>query len=117
MLPPHACAESFLHGDAARVKALERETNHDVKAVEYWRKEKFAAVPEIARASEFIHFACTSEDINNLAHGLALVEARAAHLLPAMDGLIACEFLPNAHGSLPTPMPPQRRMYFRLFAS
>jgi adenylosuccinate lyase len=63
---------SFSPADAARVKAIERKTNHDVKAVEYWMKERFADVPEIARVAEFIHFACTSEDINNLSYGLAL---------------------------------------------
>ena len=62
-------ATKFSVTDAERVKAIERTTNHDVKAVEYWLKERFAGTPEIARVAEFIHFACTSEDINNLAHG------------------------------------------------
>ena len=87
--PPRArridrAAADFSPADAARVKAIERVTNHDVKAVEYWLKERFAGVPEIARATEFIHFACTSEDINNLAHGLALAQARRDILLPTL---------------------------------
>jgi adenylosuccinate lyase len=77
----------FSGADAARVKAIERATNHDVKAVEYWMKERFAAAPGVARVSEFIHFACTSEDINNLAHGLALAEARRDVLLPALRAI------------------------------
>ena len=75
--------------DAARVKAIERTTNHDVKAVEYWLKERFAGVPELARVAEFIHFACTSEDINNLAYGIALHEARASVLLPLLGSIAA----------------------------
>jgi adenylosuccinate lyase len=74
----------FTAADADRVKAIERTTNHDVKAVEYWLKERVAALPEAARVAEFIHFACTSEDINNLAHALALTEARENVLLPAL---------------------------------
>ncbi|WPL19137.1 Adenylosuccinate lyase [Thiorhodovibrio winogradskyi] len=73
---------------AARVKEIERTTNHDVKAVEYLLKERIADQPELAAVAEFIHFACTSEDINNLAHGLMLHEARAQVLLPAIDGLL-----------------------------
>jgi adenylosuccinate lyase len=80
---------SFSLEDAARVKAIERTTNHDVKAVEYWLKERFASVPELARVSEFVHFACTSEDINNLAHGIALRDARHASLLPALEAIAA----------------------------
>ncbi|MBK1647510.1 adenylosuccinate lyase [Rhabdochromatium marinum] len=71
-----------------RVKAIERTTNHDVKAVEYFLKEQVADQPELAAVAEFIHFACTSEDINNLAHGLMLHDAREQVLLPAMDHLI-----------------------------
>jgi len=81
--------KSFATADAVRVKSIERTTNHDVKAVEYWMKERFAAVPAVARTAEFIHFACTSEDINNLAHGLALADARRDVLLPALRGLAA----------------------------
>ena len=82
-------AMRFAPADAVRVKAIERETNHDVKAVEYWLKERFAAVPEVARVTEFVHFACTSEDINNLAHGVALVEARHDVLLPLLHDIAA----------------------------
>ncbi|CAG0967729.1 adenylosuccinate lyase [Burkholderiales bacterium] len=80
---------SFSTADAARVKAIERTTNHDVKAVEYWLKERFAGVPAIARVGEFIHFACTSEDINNLAHACALGEARREVLVPALRAIAA----------------------------
>jgi adenylosuccinate lyase len=88
--------------DAERVKAIERTTNHDVKAVEYWLKEGFSAEPEIARAAEFVHFACTSEDINNLAYGLMLAEARSVVLVPAIGGLIAdLRALAHAHADAP----------------
>jgi adenylosuccinate lyase len=96
-------AESFSSADAARVKAIERTTNHDVKAVEYWLKERFAGVPSIAAASEFIHFACTSEDINNLAHGLALAEARRDVLLPAAAALLG-DLRAIAHAQAGRPM-------------
>ena len=95
-------ADAFSPEDAARVKAIERMTNHDVKAVEYWLKERFADVPEIARVSEFIHFACTSEDINNLAYGIALAEARRTSLLPALEAIAAdLRALAHAHATLP----------------
>ena len=80
---------NFSETDAAQVKAIEARTNHDVKALEYWLKEKFDGNPEIKKASEFIHFACTSEDINNLSHGLMLKGARDAVMLPFLDSLIA----------------------------
>ena len=93
---------AFTVADAERVKAIEQTTNHDVKAVEYWLKERFAAVPEIARASEFIHFACTSEDINNLAYGMMLAGARREVLLPQLEGLTAeLRALAHAHAALP----------------
>ncbi|HET9761978.1 MAG TPA: adenylosuccinate lyase [Casimicrobiaceae bacterium] len=96
------CLSEFAAADAERVKAIERTTNHDVKAIEYWLKERFASEPEIASASGFIHFACTSEDINNLAYALMLAEARSAVLLPAMRGLIAdLRRLAHAHADLP----------------
>ncbi len=98
-----AIAASFAPADAARVKAIERTTNHDVKAVEYWLKEAFAGVPEVARAAEFIHFACTSEDINNLAHGLALAAARHDLLLPALRD-IAAELRKLARANAAMPM-------------
>jgi adenylosuccinate lyase len=95
-------AHAFAAADAARVKEIERTTNHDVKAVEYWLKERFSAVPEVARVAEFIHFACTSEDINNLAHGLALAAARADVLLPMLRDLAAgLRSLAHAHAQLP----------------
>ncbi|MFM2482672.1 adenylosuccinate lyase [Celerinatantimonas sp. YJH-8] len=78
---------SFSEQDAARVKMIERTTNHDVKAIEYFLKEKVADQPEIAAVSEFIHFACTSEDINNLSYGLMLKEARDHVLLPYLNQL------------------------------
>ena len=80
--------ENFSLEDAAAVKAIEATTNHDVKAIEYWLKERFSGVPEVAAASEFIHFACTSEDINNLSHALMLQEAREAVLLPKLAEII-----------------------------
>lgn len=73
---------------AHRIKAIERETNHDVKAIEYYLKEQFATQPELSKASEFIHFACTSEDINNLAYGLMLKTARQQVILPLLDKLL-----------------------------
>ena len=80
-------AGGFSLGDARRVKAIERETNHDVKAVEYFIRERIADWPELAGARELIHFACTSEDINNLAYAMMLADARARVLLPPMRGL------------------------------
>jgi adenylosuccinate lyase len=81
--------KSFGEIEAAQVKAIESRTNHDVKALEYWLKERFYGNPEIRKASEFIHFACTSEDINNLSHALMLKSARDAVLLPVLDHVIA----------------------------
>lgn len=77
-------AENFQLEHAERVKEIERITNHDVKAVEYLLKEQAGKLPELAKISEFIHFACTSEDINNLSHALMLREGRDAVLLPLM---------------------------------
>ena len=77
-----AAIANFSEADAAQVKAIEARTNHDVKALEYWLKEKFDANHEVKNASEFIHFACTSEDINNLSHGLMLKSARDTVMLP-----------------------------------
>ncbi len=84
-----AAITNFSEADAAQVKAIEARTNHDVKALEYWLKEKFDANPEVKKASEFIHFACTSEDINNLSHGLMLKGARDTVMLPFLASLIA----------------------------
>ena len=83
-----AIAQDFDIADAERVKEIEATTNHDVKAVEYFLKERVAEVEELAAISEFIHFALTSEDINNLAHGLMLDEARGSILVPAMGEVI-----------------------------
>ncbi len=80
---------NFSEADAQRIKDIEKTTNHDVKAVEYFLKEQVAQVAELDAVSEFIHFACTSEDINNLSHGLMLKEARDDVILPYMDKLIA----------------------------
>ncbi|MFM2007050.1 MAG: adenylosuccinate lyase, partial [Pseudomonadota bacterium] len=99
---------------AERVKTIERTTNHDVKAVEYFLKEKIAGHPELEAVSEFIHFACTSEDINNLAYGLMIREARDAVLLPEMHAVIraiglkaqdyaAQPMLSRTHGQPATP--------------
>jgi adenylosuccinate lyase len=81
----------FSAQDAARIKTIEATTNHDVKAVEYWLKEKAAAektLPELSAAAEFIHFACTSEDINNTSHALMLARARSQAIAPAMQKTI-----------------------------
>jgi adenylosuccinate lyase len=80
--------KNFSEADALAIKEIEKTTNHDVKAVEYWIKSKFEARPELRAASEFVHFACTSEDINNTSHALQLKGARDQVLLPALDGLI-----------------------------
>jgi adenylosuccinate lyase len=82
-------AGEFQLADAERIKAIEATTNHDVKAVEYWLRERFAANREVAAAAEFIHFAATSEDINNLAHARMLDAGRAQVLLPAVERIIA----------------------------
>ena len=79
---------NFNEEDAMRVKEIERTTNHDVKAVEYLLKEKVSDNAELNAINEFIHFACTSEDINNLSHGLMLKEARENVLLPYCDKLL-----------------------------
>jgi adenylosuccinate lyase len=95
-------ADGFAVSEAERVKAIERTTNHDVKAMEYWLRERFAGNEEIARAIAFIHFACTSEDINNLAYARMLVAARRDILLPALKGLTTdLRALAHAHAALP----------------
>jgi len=97
-----AVVSSFSVADAARVKTIERTTNHDVKAVEYWLKERLASSPEIVRVAEFVHFACTSEDINNLAYGIALEEARRNTLLPLLESVAAdLRALAHAHADVP----------------
>ncbi len=81
--------DHFSEEDAHRVKNIERTTNHDVKAVEYFLKEKIAGNNELEAISEFIHFACTSEDINNLSHALMLREGRSQVILPQIDDIIS----------------------------
>jgi adenylosuccinate lyase len=78
----------FSEADAQAIKDIERTTNHDVKAVEYWIKAGFESDAELSAAAEFVHFACTSEDINNTSHALMLKSARAEVLLPALDALV-----------------------------
>ena len=93
----------FEVSDAEAVKTIEARTNHDVKAVEYWLKDRFKANPEVMRVAEFIHFGCTSEDINNVSHALMLKEARDSILLPALDAVIA-RFRDLAHQLAELPM-------------
>ncbi len=95
-------AERLELADALRIKEIEALTNHDVKAVEYYLKERFEDHVELKAASEFLHFACTSEDINNLAHSLVLRSARDDVLLPALDAAIkALTLLAHRHAALP----------------
>jgi len=92
----------FTEADAERVKAIEATTNHDVKAIEYWLKERFAGRKELEKSAEFIHFACTSEDINNIAYALMLSEARAWVILPAIDRLVQILVgMAHAHAAMP----------------
>ncbi|MAA63318.1 MAG: adenylosuccinate lyase [Alteromonadaceae bacterium] len=94
--------DQFSLADAERIKTIERTTNHDVKAVEYFIKEKIADTPELQAVTEFVHFACTSEDINNLSHGLMLSEGLELGMLPAMDRIIArITELAHAHAAQP----------------
>ena len=93
----------FSEADAAAIKDIEKTTNHDVKAVEYWLKSRLESHAELHAASEFVHFACTSEDINNTSHALMLKAARAEVLLPALDKLIA-KLTTMAHGFAAVPM-------------
>ncbi|MFO1361754.1 MAG: adenylosuccinate lyase [Burkholderiales bacterium] len=81
-------AQAFAEADGERVKAIEGRTNHDVKAIEYWIRERVAGDEALERASAFIHFACTSEDVNNLAYALLVRGARDEALLPAIDRLV-----------------------------
>ena len=80
--------KNFSVADGQAIKEIEKTTNHDVKAVEYWIKSKFEARPELLAAAEFVHFACTSEDINNTSHALQLRAARGIVLLPQLDRLV-----------------------------
>ncbi|MBD8898408.1 adenylosuccinate lyase [Rhodanobacter sp. DHG33] len=97
-----AIASGFAVEDGARIKAIEATTNHDVKAVEYFIKERIGNDAALAQAKEFVHFACTSEDINNLSYALMLRDARQQVLLPAFDGIIArLRELAHANAALP----------------
>ncbi|MDO8932712.1 MAG: lyase family protein, partial [Rhodocyclaceae bacterium] len=92
----------FAVSDAEAIKTIEARTNHDVKAVEYWLKERFGSNAEVMRVSEFIHFGCTSEDINNVSHALMLQEATTAILLPNLDRVVErFRALAHEHAALP----------------
>ena len=88
--------------DGEAIKTIEKTTNHDVKAVEYWLKSKFDARPELEKAGEFVHFACTSEDINNTSHGLQIRSARDTVVLPLLDKLVLkLRDMAQAHAEVP----------------
>jgi adenylosuccinate lyase len=104
----------FSEADARAIKDIEKTTNHDVKAVEYWLKARFKGHADLEAAAEFVHFACTSEDINNTSHALMLKAAREQVLLPALDGVItrlrgmahtlaALPMLSRTHGQTASP--------------
>jgi adenylosuccinate lyase len=95
--------KNFSEADGEAIKAIEKTTNHDVKAVEYWIKSKFEARPELEHASEFVHFACTSEDINNTSHALQLRSSRDVVVLPALDKIIL-KLRDMAHAYADVPM-------------
>jgi adenylosuccinate lyase len=94
--------KNFSERDAEHIKNIEAETSHDVKALEYWLRPRLAKNAEASRALEFVHFACTSEDINNLAYALMIAESRAKVMLPRLDELIAAlRALARRHAALP----------------
>jgi adenylosuccinate lyase len=94
--------KNFTAADAQAIKDIEKTTNHDVKAVEYWIKSKFEARPELKAVGEFVHFACTSEDINNTSHALQIKSARDTVILPALDQLLATlRDLAHAYAEVP----------------
>jgi adenylosuccinate lyase len=94
--------DQFTERDAEHIKNIEAETNHDVKAIEYWIKAKLAKNKEVQRSLEFVHFACTSEDINNLAYALMLKESREAVMLPRLEQIrAALRALAVKHATLP----------------
>ena len=95
--------KNFSEADGEAIKAIEKVTNHDVKAVEYWIKSKFEARPELEHASEFVHFACTSEDINNTSHALQLRSSRDVVVLPALDRIVM-KLREMAHAYADVPM-------------
>ncbi len=110
----HGLVKNFSEADGQAIKEIEKTTNHDVKAVEYWIKSKFEARPELMKFAEFVHFACTSEDINNTSHALQLKGARDQVLLPALDAVItklrqmahtfaAVPMLSRTHGQTASP--------------
>ncbi|MDR0260109.1 MAG: adenylosuccinate lyase [Comamonas sp.] len=84
----HGLVNNFSEADAQAIKDIEKTTNHDVKAVEYWIKSKFEARPELLKAAEFVHFACTSEDINNTSHALQIRAGRDQVILPGLDRVV-----------------------------
>ncbi|MEZ5614160.1 MAG: adenylosuccinate lyase [Rhodocyclaceae bacterium] len=95
-------AARFAASDGEAIKAIESRTNHDVKAMEYWLKERLSDNAEVMGVAEFIHFGCTSEDINNLSHALMLQDARESSLLPALDAVVArLAELAHQHAELP----------------
>lgn len=97
-----AVIANFSVADGEAVKAIEATTNHDVKAMEYWLKERLGHNPEVTRVTEFIHFGCTSEDINNVSHALMLRDGRDGVLLPALDKIInRLVELAHLHAELP----------------
>ena len=97
-----AILNDFSPKDAAAIRQIETTTNHDVKAVEYWIKDKLAGHPELAATLEFVHFACTSEDINNLSYALMLKDARDDVILPEIDRVIgALRKLAGDHAEQP----------------
>jgi adenylosuccinate lyase len=97
-----ALLQTFSPGDAERIKAIEKTTNHDVKAIEYFLQEKFSSHASLQSASEFIHFACTSEDINNLAYGLMLAQARSDCMAPSMQQVLgALKELAHKYADIP----------------
>ena len=96
-------AANFSIEDAEAIKAIEATTNHDVKAVEYWLKQKLADNAEVTKVAEFIHFACTSEDINNLSHGLMLKSSLEKVMLPTLDRIVA-RLIDLAHQLAVVPM-------------
>ncbi len=109
-----ALVTNFGEADAQAIKDIEKTTNHDVKAVEYWIKSRFESHAELKAAGEFVHFACTSEDINNTSHALMLKAARDEVMLPALDGIIeklrgmahqfaAIPMLSRTHGQTASP--------------
>ena len=95
--------KNFSEADSAAIKEIEKTTNHDVKAVEYWIKSKFEARPELEKASEFVHFACTSEDINNTSHALQLRSGRDQVILPGLDRIML-KLREMAHAFADVPM-------------